>query len=65
VFWCVQAHAQPTNGGQQLKDFFSHPDFLCSALEDNGIHAGSWRQIGLGFFRGGQLERSFPGPFFL
>ena len=59
---CVQAYGQP-NGARQPKEFFSHPDFLCSALEDNGVHAGPWRQIGLGFFSD-QSERSVPGPYF-
>jgi hypothetical protein len=60
--WCVQPHAQ-ANGTGQPKEFFSHPDSLCSALEDAGIHPGAWRQIGLGFFSD-QSEHSVPGPYF-
>jgi hypothetical protein len=59
---CAPAHAQQ-NAARQPRDFFSHPESLCSALEDTGIHAGPWRQIGLGFFSP-PPGHSVPGPYF-
>jgi hypothetical protein len=45
LYWCVQALSQSRNV-EPTNDFFGHPAFLCSALEENGIYTAAWKQIG-------------------
>ena len=45
---CVLIPAQ-SKSREKPDDFFSKPEVLCGALEDNGIHTGPWQPIGLGF----------------
>ena len=56
-----QVFAQSGNPGLRT-DVFSHPEVLCSALEENGIHTGQWKQIGSGFFNT-QIEPSPHSPY--
>jgi hypothetical protein len=44
------------------KEFFSNPEFLCSALRKNGVQTGSWQPIGAGFAASG-MRYDYPSPF--
>jgi len=61
LFSCVQADAQ-ANGQAPPDNFLSHPESLCTALEENGLHAGRWLRIGAAFGQT-QMTYSYPSPY--